>query len=79
MPAVARTRTQFVPGLPAVTPENAAIAGFTDSGAMHTLHPRGKFRAESPYDEHKKYDGSLALLSVYTFLHQEHGGERHRD
>jgi len=44
-------------------------------GAMDTMYQRGKIQEESLYYEHKKYDGSLPLVGVNTFLAKEHGGE----
>ncbi|MDR3417441.1 MAG: methylmalonyl-CoA mutase family protein [Nevskia sp.] len=44
-------------------------------GAMDTMYQRGKIQEESLYYEHKKYDGSLPLVGVNTFLPREHGGE----
>ncbi|MBL6751999.1 MAG: methylmalonyl-CoA mutase family protein [Nevskia sp.] len=44
-------------------------------GAMDTMYQRGKIQEESLYYEHKKYDGSLPLIGVNTFLPREHGGE----
>ncbi|MDE0854274.1 MAG: methylmalonyl-CoA mutase family protein, partial [Nevskia sp.] len=44
-------------------------------GAMDTMYQRGKIQEESLYYEHKKYDGSLPLIGVNTFLPKEHGGE----
>ncbi len=44
-------------------------------GAMDTMYQRGKIQEESLYYEHKKYDGSLPLIGVNTFLAKEHGGE----
>jgi methylmalonyl-CoA mutase len=37
-------------------------------GAMDTMYQRGKIQEESLYYEHKKYDGSLPLIGVNTFL-----------
>jgi methylmalonyl-CoA mutase len=44
-------------------------------GAMDTMYQRGKIQDESMYYEHKKYDGSLPLIGVNTFLPRDHGGE----
>ena len=44
-------------------------------GAMDTMYQRSKIQEESLYYEHKKYDGSLPLIGVNTFLAKEHGGE----
>jgi len=44
-------------------------------GAMDTMYQRGKIQDESMYYEHKKYDGSLPLVGVNTFLSKDHGGE----
>jgi isobutyryl-CoA mutase len=44
-------------------------------GAMDTMYQRGKIQDESLYYEHKKYDGSLPLIGVNTFLAKAHGGE----
>lgn len=44
-------------------------------GAMDTMYQRGKIQEESMYYEHKKYDGSLPLIGVNTFLAKDHGGE----
>ncbi|HEY0975802.1 MAG TPA: methylmalonyl-CoA mutase family protein [Solimonas sp.] len=44
-------------------------------GAMDTMYQRGKIQEESMYYEHKKYDGSLPLIGVNTFLPKDHGGE----
>lgn len=44
-------------------------------GAMDTMYQRGKVQEESMYYEHKKYDGSLPLIGVNTFLAPEQGGE----
>ncbi|ROH89674.1 methylmalonyl-CoA mutase [Stagnimonas aquatica] len=44
-------------------------------GAMDTMYQRGKIQEESLYYEHKKYDGSLPLIGVNTFLPKGHGGE----
>ncbi|MFI4981448.1 MAG: methylmalonyl-CoA mutase family protein, partial [Nevskiales bacterium] len=44
-------------------------------GAMDTMYQRGKIQEESLYYEHKKYDGSLPLVGVNTFLAKERGGE----
>ena len=44
-------------------------------GAMETGYQRGKIQEESLYYEHKKYDGSLPLIGVNTFLPKDHGGE----
>ena len=44
-------------------------------GAMDTMYQRGKIQEESLYYEHKKYDGSLPLIGVNTFLPRDHGGE----
>jgi methylmalonyl-CoA mutase len=44
-------------------------------GAMDTMYQRGKIQEESLYYEHKKYDGSLPLVGVNTFLPKDHGGE----
>ncbi len=44
-------------------------------GAMDTMYQRGKIQDESLYYEHKKFDGSLPLIGVNTFLAKEHGGE----
>ncbi|MCI5063108.1 MAG: methylmalonyl-CoA mutase family protein, partial [Algiphilus sp.] len=44
-------------------------------GAMDTMYQRGKIQDESMYYEHKKYDGSLPLIGVNTFLSKDHGGE----
>jgi len=44
-------------------------------GAMDTMYQRGKIQEESLYYEHKKYDGSLPLIGVNTFLPKDHGGE----
>lgn len=44
-------------------------------GAMDTMYQRGKIQDESLYYEHKKFDGSLPLIGVNTFLARDHGGE----
>ncbi len=44
-------------------------------GAMDTMYQRGKIQEESLYYEHRKYDGSLPLIGVNTFLPKDHGGE----
>ena len=44
-------------------------------GAMDTMYQRGKIQDESLYYEHKKFDGSLPLIGVNTFLAKDHGGE----
>ena len=44
-------------------------------GAMDTMYQRGKIQDESLYYEHKKFDGSLPLVGVNTFLAKDHGGE----
>ena len=44
-------------------------------GAMDTMYQRGKIQEESLYYEHKKFDGSLPLIGVNTFLPKDHGGE----
>ncbi|MDE2150638.1 MAG: methylmalonyl-CoA mutase family protein [Gammaproteobacteria bacterium] len=44
-------------------------------GAMDTMYQRGKIQEESLYYEQKKYDGSLPIIGVNTFLPKEHGGE----
>ncbi len=44
-------------------------------GAMDTMYQRGKIQDESLYYEHKKFDGSLPIVGVNTFLAKEHGGE----
>jgi methylmalonyl-CoA mutase len=44
-------------------------------GAMDTMYQRGKIQDESLYYEHRKFDGSLPLIGVNTFLSGEHGGE----
>jgi len=44
-------------------------------GAMDTMYQRGKIQDESLYYEHKKYDGSLPLIGVNTFLPKDKGGE----
>ena len=44
-------------------------------GAMDTMYQRGKIQDESLYYEHKKFDGSLPLIGVNTFLAKERGGE----
>ena len=44
-------------------------------GAMDTMYQRGKIQDESLYYEHKKFDGSLPLVGVNTFLAKNHGGE----
>ncbi len=44
-------------------------------GAMDTMYQRGKIQEESLYYEHKKFDGSLPLIGVNTFLPRDHGGE----
>jgi methylmalonyl-CoA mutase len=44
-------------------------------GAMDAMYQRGKIQEESLYYEHKKYDGSLPLIGVNTFLPKDHGGE----
>jgi methylmalonyl-CoA mutase len=44
-------------------------------GAMDTMYQRSKIQEESLYYEHKKYDGSLPLIGVNTFLPKDHGGE----
>ena len=44
-------------------------------GAMDTMYQRGKIQDESLYYEHKKFDGSLPLIGVNTFLPKDHGGE----
>ena len=44
-------------------------------GAMDTMYQRGKIQSESLYYEHKKFDGSLPLIGVNTFLPRDHGGE----
>ena len=44
-------------------------------GAMDTMYQRGKIQDESLYYEHKKYDGSLPLIGVNTFLKDDSGGE----
>ena len=46
-------------------------------GAMETGYQRGKIQDESIYYEHKKHDGSLALIGVNTFLNPE--GEEPRE
>ncbi len=43
-------------------------------GAMDTMYQRGKIQEESMYYEHKKHDGSLAIIGVNTFL-PEKGSE----
>ena len=40
-------------------------------GAMDTMYQRGKIQDESMYYEQKKYDGSLPLIGVNTFLPKE--------
>jgi methylmalonyl-CoA mutase len=44
-------------------------------GAMDTMYQRGKIQDESLYYEHKKFDGSLPLIGVNTFLPKDHSGE----
>ncbi|MCK5770121.1 methylmalonyl-CoA mutase family protein [Algiphilus sp.] len=44
-------------------------------GAMDTMYQRGKIQDESMVYEHKKYDGSLPLVGVNTFLARDSGGE----
>ena len=44
-------------------------------GAMDTMYQRGKIQDESLYYEHRKFDGSLPLIGVNTFLPKDHGGE----
>jgi isobutyryl-CoA mutase len=44
-------------------------------GAMDTMYQRGKIQDESLYYEHKKFDGSLPIIGVNTFLARDHGGE----
>ncbi|MCX7059174.1 MAG: methylmalonyl-CoA mutase family protein [Proteobacteria bacterium] len=44
-------------------------------GAMDTMYQRGKIQDESLYYEHKKFDGSLPLIGVNTFLPKDHAGE----
>ena len=44
-------------------------------GAMDTMYQRGKIQDESLYYETKKYDGSLPLIGVNTFLAPDAGGE----
>jgi isobutyryl-CoA mutase len=44
-------------------------------GAMDTMYQRGKIQDESLYYEHRKFDGSLPLIGVNTFLAKDHGGE----
>jgi len=44
-------------------------------GAMDTMYQRTKIQEESLYYEHKKYDGSLQLIGVNTFLPKDHAGE----
>jgi methylmalonyl-CoA mutase len=44
-------------------------------GAMDTMYQRGKIQDESLYYEHKKFDGSMPLIGVNTFLPKDHGGE----
>ncbi|MEI6459115.1 MAG: methylmalonyl-CoA mutase family protein [Pseudomonadota bacterium] len=44
-------------------------------GAMDTMYQRGKIQDESLYYEHKKFDGSLPLIGVNTFLAKDKGGE----
>jgi isobutyryl-CoA mutase len=44
-------------------------------GAMDTMYQRSKIQEESLYYEHKKFDGSLPLIGVNTFLAKDHGGE----
>jgi len=39
------------------------------------MYQRGKIQDESLYYEHKKFDGSLPLIGVNTFLAKDHGGE----
>ena len=46
-------------------------------GAMETGYQRGKIQDESIYYEHKKHDGSLALIGVNTFLNPD--GEEPRE
>ena len=40
-------------------------------GAMETMYQRGKIQEESMVYEHKKYDGSLPLIGINTFLPNE--------
>jgi isobutyryl-CoA mutase len=44
-------------------------------GAMDTMYQRGKIQDESLYYEHRKFDGSLPIIGVNTFLAKDHGGE----
>jgi len=44
-------------------------------GAMETGYQRGKIQDESLYYEHRKFDGSLPIIGVNTFLAKHHGGE----
>ena len=44
-------------------------------GAMDLMYQRSKIQDESLYYEHRKYDGSLPLIGVNTFLPAERGGE----
>jgi methylmalonyl-CoA mutase len=44
-------------------------------GAMDTMYQRGRIQEESMYYERRKYDGSLPLIGVNTFLPEEGKGE----
>lgn len=44
-------------------------------GAMDTMYQRGKIQDESLYYEQRKFDGTLPLVGVNTFLAKDHGGE----
>ncbi len=45
-------------------------------GAMDTMYQRGRIQEESMYYERRKYDGSLPLIGVNTFLPEEGKGEQ---
>ncbi|MGH2910058.1 MAG: methylmalonyl-CoA mutase family protein, partial [Solirubrobacteraceae bacterium] len=44
-------------------------------GAMDTMYQRSRIQEESLYYERLKYDGTLPLIGVNTFLSREHAGE----
>jgi isobutyryl-CoA mutase len=45
-------------------------------GAMDTMYQRGRIQEESMYYERRKYDGSLPLIGVNTFLPTDGEGEK---
>ena len=48
-------------------------------GAMETMYQRGKIQEESLYYEHKKHDGSLAIVGVNTYLPEHANTDENRN